>query len=55
MIGLAFARMRLRIGLITAVRTIVGLFTIVEAQAFGSVNMHYDRVIDTFDLVQHLH
>ena len=55
MIGLAFARMRLRIGLIAAVRTFVELLAIVEAQAFGSVNMHYDRVVDTFDLVQHLH
>ena len=55
MIGLAFARMRLRIGLIAAVRTVVGLLAIVEAQAFGGVNMHYDRVVDAFDLVQHLH
>ena len=55
MIGLAFARMRLRIGLIAAVRTFVELLAIVEAQAFGGVNMHYDRVVDTFDLVQHLH
>ena len=55
MIGLAFARMRLRIGLIAAVRTVVGLLAIVEAQAFGGVNVHYDRMVDAFDLVQHLH
>ena len=55
MIGLALARMRLRIGLIAAIRTVAGLRVIVEAQTFGGVNMHYDRVVDAFDLVQHLH
>ena len=55
MIGLALARMRLRIGLIAAIRTIVGLCAIVEAQAFGGVDMHYGRVVDAFDLVQHFH
>ena len=55
MIGFALARMRLRIGLIAAIRTIAGLRVIVEAQTFGGVNMHYDRVVDAFDLVQHLH
>ena len=46
MVGLALARMRLRIGLIAAIRTIVGFRFVIEAQAFGGVDMHYDRVVN---------
>ena len=55
MVGLALARMRLRIGLIAAIRTIVGFRFVIEAQAFGGVDMHYDRVVNVFDLVQYFH
>ena len=47
--------MRLRIGLIAAIRTIVGFRFVIEAQAFGGVDMHYDRVVNVFDLVQYFH